>query len=94
LSEDIAAETMRHFRELADSGCGILMITHDIEAALLAADTIAVFYDGQTIDECPAADFRNGQETLQHPYTRALWAALPENGFHSTDVNNLMRGQP
>ena len=41
LSEDMADETMRHFRELADKGCGILMITHDIETALKAADTIA-----------------------------------------------------
>ena len=29
LSADIAAETMRNFRELADEGRGILMITHD-----------------------------------------------------------------
>ena len=92
LSEDIADETMRHFRELADKGCGILVITHDIETALKAADTIAVFYDGQTIDCCTAEDLRRGRDALKHPYTRALWSALPENGFVSADVSELMKG--
>lgn len=92
LSEDMADETMRHFRELADKGCGILMITHDIETALKAADTIAVFYDGQTIDYCTADDFRKGRDALKHPYTKALWSALPENGFVSADVSEIMKG--
>lgn len=81
LSEEIAIETMKHFRELADSGCSILMITHDIEIALKAADTIAVFYDGQTIDTCTSEQFRQGKDALHHPYTKALWSALPQNGF-------------
>ena len=50
LSQDIAEETMRNFRELADEGRGILMITHDIDMALQVADKIAVFYDGRTVD--------------------------------------------
>ncbi len=92
LSEDMAMETMKHFRELADSGAAVLMITHDIEIALKAADTVAVFYDGRTIDECTGDDFRKGPDHLKHPYTKALWSALPENGFISADPEVLMRG--
>lgn len=38
-----------------------------------------VLYAGETVEEAEAADFAAG--ALRHPYTRALWAALPQNGF-------------
>ena len=31
-----------------------------------------------------AEDFAK-EETLRHPYTRALWSAMPKNGFHYID---------
>ena len=40
----------------------------------------AVFYAGETIEEAPASDFA-AEETLRHPYTRALWRAMPQHGF-------------
>ncbi|MCR5461089.1 MAG: ATP-binding cassette domain-containing protein [Acetatifactor sp.] len=81
LGEEDALETMKNFRELADAGAGVLMITHDVDVALQAADTIVVFRDGMTIDQCTKEQFLAGKEALHHPYTRALWAALPQNGF-------------
>ena len=90
LSEDIALETMRNFRELADEGRGILMITHDIDIALSVADKIAVFYDGQTVDVVTREEFLAGGSTLKHPYTRALWEALPQNGFKPVDPEDFM----
>ena len=36
-------------------------------------------YAGETVEEVDAADFAAGG--LRHPYTRALWNALPQNGF-------------
>ena len=77
---EAAKNAMRHFREFADRGNGVLLITHDIELALEVADRIAVFYAGTTIEEAPVADFRS-MDTLRHPYTKALWRALPQNGF-------------
>lgn len=75
-----AGRILGHFREIADGGAGVLLITHDLELALTIADRVAVFYAGETIEEAPAADF--GQvETLRHPYTRALWRAMPQHGF-------------
>ncbi len=92
LSQDIAEETMRNFRELADEGRGILMITHDIDIALQVADRIVVFYDGQTVDTCSREEFLAGGEALRHPYTRALWAALPQNGFQAVAPEDFMKG--
>lgn len=77
---EAAKKAMRHFREFADKGNGVLLITHDIELALGVADRIAVFYAGTTVEETPVADFQS-VDTLRHPYTKALWRALPQNGF-------------
>jgi len=76
----LAKKSMEDFRKFADEGKGVLLITHDIELALEVADRIAVFYAGTTVEEAPVADFAS-EETLRHPYTKALWRALPQNGF-------------
>ncbi len=75
-----AGRILGHFREIADAGAGMLLITHDLELALTIADRVVVFYAGETIEEAEAADFSEGK--LRHPYTRALWSALPQNGFN------------
>ena len=75
-----AGRILGHFRELADAGAGVLLITHDLELALTIADKVAVFYAGETVEEAPAGDF-DRLEDLRHPYTRALWQALPQHGF-------------
>ena len=74
-----AGRILGHFRELADDGTGVLLITHDLELALTIAHRVLVLYAGETIEEADAADFSAGK--LRHPYTRALWGALPQNGF-------------
>lgn len=76
----VTKRAMEQFRELADMGAGVLIITHDLELAAQTADRIVVFYAGSTVEEAAAADFAS-QETLRHPYTKALWRALPQNGF-------------
>lgn len=75
-----AKRILGHFRELADEGAGILFITHDLELALSIADRMAVFYAGETIEEAAAADFSD-ISGLRHPFTKALWKAMPEHGF-------------
>ncbi len=71
---------MSHFRELADQGAGVLLITHDLEQALEVADRVVVFYAGTTVEDADVKDFAR-EETLRHPYSKALWRALPQNGF-------------
>ena len=75
-----ARRILSHFRELADEGAGMLFITHDLELALSVADEVAVFYAGETIEKAKAEEFSD-VDNLRHPYTRALWHAMPEHGF-------------
>ena len=81
LDEKSLNEALKDFRNIADSGCAILMITHDIEAALKIADKIAVFYAGTTLEIANVNDFKGDGENLRHPYSKALFNALPQNGF-------------
>ncbi|NHN30265.1 ABC transporter ATP-binding protein [Paenibacillus agricola] len=81
LHQEVAQETLRRFRELADEGCAILLITHDIESALQIADKVAVFYAGTTVEVASAADFSGSGQQLRHPYSQALWQSLPQNEF-------------
>lgn len=77
----VIKEALQSFRELADDGRTILLITHDIEAALQIADRIAVLYAGTILEVAAVDDFSGKGERLRHPYTKALWRALPQNDF-------------
>jgi len=81
LQADIVDETLKHLRQLADQGRGVVLITHDIAAALKIADRVAVFYAGTVVEIAPSSDFHGEGSALRHPYTCALWGALPQNGF-------------
>ena len=58
----------------------IVFITHDLELALTIADRVVVFYAGETIEEAAAEDFQE-EGRLRHPFTRALFRAMPSHGF-------------
>lgn len=90
---EVLAETMKQFRKLADQGAGILWITHDITTALTAADRIAVFYAGANVETAQVDDFTGNGERLRHPYTKALWNALPQNGFQPLPGSQPLAGQ-
>ena len=79
MSLDQAREALQMFRDLADAGKAVVLITHDIDLAFHFAHRIAVFYAGTTVETAPAEDFRRGPEALRHPYSRALWRALPQH---------------
>ena len=85
MSLDQALEALKMFRQMADEGKAIILITHDIDLAFEFADRVAVFYAGTTVETAPAADFRKGPDALRHPYAKALWKALPQNGFQAID---------
>ena len=46
-----AGRILGHFRELAEDGAGVLLITHDLELALTIAHRVLVLYAGETIEE-------------------------------------------
>ena len=84
LDLDLAVRAMDDFRAFADEGGGVLLITHDIELVLRVADRIAVFKGGTVVEETAVANFAS-PELLRHPFSRALWHALPEHGFEGSD---------
>lgn len=75
------ADVLKRLRRMADEDRGVLLITHDLSRALEVVDRVVVCRSGRTIDEAPVGDFVGAGEELTHPYTRALWQALPANGF-------------
>ena len=81
LDPAVMKEALNNFREFADNGCAVMLITHDIESALTIADKIAVFYAGTTVEVAPVDNFAGNGEALRHPYSKALWRALPQNEF-------------
>ena len=97
MSLDQALEALQMFRELANAGKAVILITHDIDLAFEFADRVAVFYAGTTVETAPSEDFRTGPDALRHPYSKALWRALPQNGFEPIDgfqpyAGNLPKG--
>ena len=85
LNLEVAIKTLSYFREFANRGKGVILITHDIDLAFNVADKIAVFYAGTTVEVAPVSDFHKGEDALRHPYTKALFKALPQNGFHAIE---------
>ncbi|MGF7144711.1 peptide/nickel transport system ATP-binding protein [Anaerotaenia torta] len=86
-------EALKDFRELADSNKAVLMITHDINAALRIADRISIFYAGSTLETAGAGDFEGNGESLRHPYTRALLHALPDREFRAVEGSQPLPGE-
>ena len=83
MSRQLSEETLGHLRELADAGCAVMLITHDIGAAAQIADRVSIFYAGTTVETARREDFEKNGQTLRHPYTKALWEALPQNEFRA-----------
>ena len=80
LDLDLAVAALDDFRAFADDGGGVMLITHDIELALRVADRVAVFKDGTVVEETAVANFAS-PDLLAHPFSRALWHAMPDHGF-------------
>ncbi len=80
LDLDLAERALDDFRDFADAGGGVLLITHDIELALRVADRVAVFKEGTVVEETAVANFAS-PDLLAHPFSKALWHALPEHDF-------------
>jgi peptide/nickel transport system ATP-binding protein len=93
LDEKTLNETLNYFRDMADRGHAVILITHDIEAALKISDKIAVFYAGTVLEVANVRDFKNDGENLRHPYTRALWNALPQNKFQAIKGHQPMQDE-
>jgi peptide/nickel transport system ATP-binding protein len=68
-------------------GMAVLFVTHDLGAARVVADRIAVMYLGRIVEIGPAHDITGSP---RHPYTRALLGAVPGAGA----VREALAGEP
>jgi peptide/nickel transport system ATP-binding protein len=59
----------------AEYGMALLLITHDLGVVARMADQVGVMYAGQLVERAGRDAFFRAP---QHPYSRALFAALPE----------------
>ncbi len=80
LDLDLAVHALDDLRAFADAGGGVVLITHDIELALRVADRVAIFHDGTVVEETGVGSFASPDQ-LRHPFTKALWHALPGHDF-------------
>ena len=74
----------------ADTGAGIILITHDLGVAASLCRRIAVMYAGQIVETGPV---RRIYKMPSHPYTQALLAAIPRLGDKRTRLQAIP-GQP
>ncbi|MDR1349174.1 MAG: ABC transporter ATP-binding protein [Zoogloeaceae bacterium] len=75
----------------AEYGMALLLITHDLGVVARMTDQVGVMYAGQLVE-------RAGREAFfrapQHPYSRALFAALPETAQPGQRLNALPGQSP
>ncbi len=74
----------------ADTGAGIILITHDLGVAASLCHRIAVMYAGQIVETGPV---RRIYRQPAHPYTRALLEAIPRLGAKRGRLAAI-QGQP
>jgi len=75
LDVTIQAEILDLLREMkAAYNLSMLLITHDLGVIAQTADRVAVMYGGKIVEQAPVRDIFHRP---QHPYTRALLAAVP-----------------
>ncbi|MBO9396755.1 ABC transporter ATP-binding protein [Shimia sp. R9_2] len=75
LDVTIQAQILELIRDLRDeTGMGTVMITHDLGVVGEIADTVAVMYAGQVVEQGPVRDVFDDP---QHPYTIGLMSAMP-----------------
>lgn len=88
LDVSLAATVLNLIGQLRrDLGVAVLFVTHDLAAARVVADRIAVMYLGRIV-ECGPSEEICGSPA--HPYTKALLAAVPDLARHTVGL----RGEP
>ena len=81
-----------------EQDAALLFISHDVSVVREVCDRVVVMYAGRIVEELPVADLADPERSdsggAQHPYTRALLAAVPDM---TTDLDQPLAtipGQP
>jgi len=77
LDATVQAQVLRLLLDLRERlGNTVLLVTHDLGVVAQVCDRVGVMYGGRLVEVAPT---RRLFEDPQHPYTRALLAAMPGN---------------
>ncbi|HFH9838126.1 TPA: ABC transporter ATP-binding protein [Streptococcus suis] len=75
----------------AETGSGIILITHDLGVVAETADRVAVMYGGQFVEVAPVEElFTNPR----HPYTRSLLKSNPQSEGEGGDLHVIEGAVP
>jgi peptide/nickel transport system ATP-binding protein len=75
LDVTVQAQICALLRKLVDdTGVSVIFISHDLDLVTEFCDRVAVMYAGAVVE---VGDSRRLKRRPQHPYTRALFAAIP-----------------
>ena len=87
LDVTIQAQILELLRRLqTERGMGLLLITHDLGVVARMAYRVGVMYAGQIVEEAPREAFFRSP---RHPYTRKLFAALPDVSDRSGRLDTI-----
>jgi len=80
LDVTIQAQIFELIRTLVDeTGCGVLLITHDLAAIAEMADRVVVMYGGQVMETAGVGDLL---DCAEHPYSQYLLGAIDQEVDH------------
>ncbi|MHB1677016.1 MAG: ABC transporter ATP-binding protein [Sulfuriferula sp.] len=92
LDVTIQAQVLALLRQIQQQrGMSMLLITHDFGVAAGMADHIGVMYAGELVEIAPRAAFFSQP---RHPYSQALFSALPQQGQKSMRLANIAGNVP
>ncbi len=92
LDVTIQAQVLKLLKSLQmETGMSILLITHDLGVVAETADRLAVMYAGQIVETAGVEDFFRHP---RHPYSRKLFASLPETGKRGEQLSVIEGSVP
>jgi peptide/nickel transport system ATP-binding protein len=92
LDVTVQAQILALLAELrAETGMGLLLITHDLGVVAEVADRVAVMHDGRIVETGPV---REVFHEPRHAYTRRLMAAIPGRQGALRQGDTPVRGEP
>ncbi len=90
LDVSVQAQILNLLKSLQDKlALSYLFITHDISVVAYLADEIAVMYLGRIVEHGPVEEVMRNP---MHPYTKALFAAVPEINKDTIENKKILTG--
>jgi peptide/nickel transport system ATP-binding protein len=87
LDVTVQAQILELLRRVqVERGMGLLLITHDLGVVARMAHRVGVMYAGELVEEAPREAFFNAP---RHPYTRMLFAALPDRAARGARLETI-----